>query len=261
MDQIMAELADWDDWKDQARLISDTVTDLRIKAGRAPDIERRRDAVKAERKRLKSESNPFRTQIKERRERATKLREDIDGKRAEAEAAQRESDLNAFWVEGFGPGGLPSYLLDSVVPVVAERANRYLEILSDGDLRIQLDTLTTLKGGAVRDKLSVIPTIEGQEGVAPSGGQLKKMTLACDLALMDLLASREGAAVDLLLLDEVLDGLDAAGRARVMDLLEVLRAQRSTIIVISHDPEIVEKFGKAVTVVKSGGAATVKAAA
>jgi DNA repair exonuclease SbcCD ATPase subunit len=145
--------------------------------------------------------------------------------------------------------------MDSVVPVVAARANKYLEILADGDLRIKLDTLTTLKGGGVREKLSFTTTVEGQQDVPMSGGQLKKVTLATDLALMDLLAKREGAAVDLLLLDEVLDGLDAAGRSRIMDLLSHLRSQRSTIIVISHDPEIVEKFGKTITVIKKNGIA------
>jgi DNA repair exonuclease SbcCD ATPase subunit len=257
---IEEELQDWDEWREQANTIRDKLVELRAQVERLPKLERRRESLYSERGEADHELNPFDTQIKEKQAQATVVRESLDEKRDEKKKTEREGKLAAFWVDGFGPSGLSSYLMDSVVPVVAEKANRYLEVLSDGDLRVKLDTLTTLKGGSVRDKLSVIPTIEGIEGVPPSGGQLKKITLACDLALMDLLANREGASVDLLLLDEVLDGLDSAGRARVMNLLKLLRTQRSTIIVISHDPEIVEQFSRSLTVVKSGGVAKLKAA-
>lgn len=258
LDEGLEDKADWEAARSE---LSTRITKLEIQVGREPELKRARTTAKGEVERVRDETNPFRSQIKERRARAAAIRKDIETKRSELKAAGEVVAVNDFWVTGFGPSGLPSYLMDAVVPVVAERANRYLEILSDGDLRVSLDTLSELKGGGVRDKLSIVPTIEGHEGVPPSGGQLKKITLACDLALMDLLANREGAAVDLLLLDEVLDGLDTSGRARVMELLEHLRGHRSTIIVISHDPEIVEKFGKAVTVVKQGGIARIREAA
>lgn len=248
------------EWAARANSIADAIAELRIKASRVDDLNNRKMTLTMDREQIAAEENPYRRQLKEQCKRSVEIKKEIDTKTSLMQAAKRDSELYDFWVKGFGPGGLPSYLLDSVVPVVTERANYYLEILSDGDLRVQLDTLTTLKGGSTRDKLEITTTIEGKENVAPSGGQLKKMTLACDLALMDLLANREGLSVNLLLLDEVLDGLDATGRARVMDLLEVLRAQRSTIMVISHDPEIAEKFSKIMMVTKRKGVAKLKAA-
>lgn len=258
IDLLDAELKGADGWREKAIAIDNAINDYSIQLARREEIEKRTADLQAEKERIISDSNPYRDQLSKARGRIADLKKHIADKDVIRATARAEVESNDFWVEGFGPAGLPSYLFDSVVPVVADKANSYLEVLSDGDLRIKMDTLTTLKGGAIRDKLSVVPTIEGVDGVAPSGGQLKKITLACDLALMDLLAGREGAAVDLLLLDEVLDGLDTAGRARVMMLLDVLRSRRSTIVVISHDPEIVEKFGKSVTVVKRGGIASIK---
>lgn len=157
-----------------------------------------------------------------------------------------------FWVKGFSNAGLSSYMMDSVMPALAERANHYLAILADGDIVVSFDTQSKLKSGDMREKLSISWIIEGEPDTTPSGGQRKKISIAVDLALMDLVATRERAAVDLLLMDEMLDGLDATGRNRVMSLLSELRQKRSTIVVISHDSSIAELFEQTLTVRKMG---------
>lgn len=254
------ELAEESDWVEHREMLRDAISRLSLEKKRIPLIEKEIKWLKSEVDRVTEEPNPYTDQIAKATELGAKLSADLEAAEKQVSEHEKVEELADFWIEGFGPSGIQSYLLDSVTPVIEERANRYLEILSDGDLKIKIDTLTTLKDGSVRDKLDVTPTIEGIEGIPPSGGQLKKITLACDLALMDLLAKREGASVDLLLLDEVLDGLDRAGRARVMDLLSYLKHQRSTIIVISHDPEIVEKFSHAMIVVKRGGSSKLEIA-
>lgn len=160
-----------------------------------------------------------------------------------------------FWSRGFGNQGLPSFILDSVMPFITERANHYLETLADGDISMNFSTQRELKSakGEVRDEIDITWEIEGVAGYPPSGGQQKKMEIACDLALMDLVANREGGSLDLLMMDEVLDGLDAEGRQRVLQLLHELRAKRGSIYVISHESDVAEIFEKSITVVKDGG--------
>ena len=177
----------------------------------------------------------------------------IDGKAAEVE----------FWVRGFGSQGLPSLLLDSCMPFLTERSNHYLNTLADGDITVEFSTQRELKSskGEMRDEIEVRWHVEGFEDVTPSGGQLKKISIAVDLALMDLAASREGEGVKLLALDEVLDGLDAEGRSRVLLLLRELRASRGTVFVTSHDPGLAENFERTINVVKTNGEAMVKEAA
>lgn len=176
---------------------------------------------------------------------------------AKRDAKADEQAHIEFWVRGFGNQGLPSYILDSVMPFITERANHYLGTLSDGDITMEFSTQRELKSakGEVRDEIDIKWEIEGVSDYPPSGGQQKKMEIATDLALMDLVSSREGGSLDLLMMDEVLDGLDAEGRARVLQLLHELRARRGSIYVISHEDDVAEIFEKSITVVKDDGVA------
>jgi DNA repair exonuclease SbcCD ATPase subunit len=216
-----------------------------------------RDAL-ARAKAILAESNPHTTRLTAARLRAETL--DVEQRRL----AEQEDDLARemahydFWTRGFGPSGLPSFVLDRWMPYLAERANHYLEVLSDGDINVFFSTQRALKSGDVRDEIGIQWTIEGMEGYPPSGGQFRKITLATDLGLMDLSTSREGACLDLLCLDECLDGLDAEGRQRVLLLLHSLRSSRGTILVISHDTGIAEVFERAYMVTKQFGISTLE---
>lgn len=182
------------------------------------------------------------------------LGEQKDLAEAQASLAAEEANHWSFWVRGFGNQGIPSFVMDTITPELQEATNQYLGILSDGDITVTIDTESKLKGGELRDKFSILasgPDIMGR----PSTGQQKKINIAADLGLMNLAASRERAGIDLLLLDEILDGLDASGKARVVDLLLELRKTRSSIFVISHDPSLAEVFEKVVTVTKEDGVA------
>jgi DNA repair exonuclease SbcCD ATPase subunit len=166
-----------------------------------------------------------------------------------------------FWVRGFSPQGLPSFVLDAVMPFLTDRTNEYLETLADGDITMSVSTQRELKSqkDAVRDEISILWDIEGNQGVAKSGGQRTRMNLAMDLALMDLAASREGIQLDLLMIDEALDGLDKEGTARVVQLLQQLRKRRGSIFVISHSDDVSEAFEHGLVVVREDGVSRVEA--
>lgn len=198
--------------------------------------------------------------LRRKRDEAVRLARQLEEQIAEAEAAtarlQSEKYLYEFWVEGFGNTGVPSYMLDAIVDELAIDANAYLDILSDGDLQVSFDTQTTLKSGEMRDRFAVVVDVEKAGNVRPSGGQWRKIEIACDLALMDLVARRERASIDMLVLDECLDGLDAEGQARVVELLTHLRTKRQSIFVITHATALPDVFESVVTVTKLDGVAT-----
>lgn len=211
----------------------------------------------AEVKNRVAEDNPFDDELAEAENRIEQLEREIDGAEALAETARLNLAHAKFWVTGFSNQGLPSYVLDAVMPFLSDRTNHYLRILADGDITMTFSTQRELKSrkGAVRDEIDIQWTIEDQDGVTPSGGQRKRMEVATDLALMDLVASREGVNLDLIMLDEVLDGLDAAGRDRVFDLLRELVDQRGSVFVISHDASLTEMFERVIHVQKKDGEA------
>lgn len=197
-----------------------------------------------------------------------KTKKMIDGDKENLHKAQEKKDallLEAshieFWVRGFSNQGLPSYILDGVMPYISSRANHYLETLSDGDIKLEFRTQREKKSskGEFRDEIDIAWEIEGvSDSYPPSGGQLKKMEIAVDLALMDLVATREGNHIDLLVLDEVLDGLDSEGIQRVLLLLGEMRTKRQSIFVISHEADMSDIFEKAVFVEKHGQESKVK---
>lgn len=215
----------------------------------------------AEARAVQEEDNPHADQLAAAKTKVAGYRSEIKQHTERLEAINVDRAHHMFWVRGFSGQGLPSFLLDSVMPYITERANHYLSVLADGDITMSFSTQRELKSakGEMRDQINIAWEIEGVEGYPPSGGQQKKMDIATDLALMDLVATREGAHPDILMLDEVLDGLDKEGRNRVSALLHELRKTRETILVISHDEDIAESFGRVVAITKRGGVASLAA--
>lgn len=258
--EVEEELSEESHWLEMRGLVESKIEEVEESLGSKLHLETNIQSMEDEIAQLKVKDNPFTSKLQEAQDKAQEYSNELKRLRRGTRVITAQTKLWKFWVDGFGPGGLPSYLLDSVVPVISEKTNQYLEILADGDISIRMDTTSELKSGAVKDQLAIHSVIEGMGDVAPSGGQLRKITLACDLALMDVVAQREGSGIDLLLMDEVLDGLDATGRTRIMDLLDHLRTQRGTIFLVTHDPELLEfseKFDHTLKVIKEDGLATV----
>lgn len=209
---------------------------------------------------IKEEKNPWEPELSEARKRVKAWKKEKAVEEAAHRVAKEELDFASFWVKGFGAQGLQSFVLDEPMPYLTERANKYLETLSDGDIEVEFKTQRALKsgGGALKEELQINWTIEGVANKTPSGGQQRKIEIATDFAFMDLAETREGASLDLFIADEILDDLDSEGQDRVLQLLQDLRKRRGTIIVISHSATISELFEHSITVVKEGGVARIE---
>jgi DNA repair exonuclease SbcCD ATPase subunit len=206
----------------------------------------------------REETSPFTDLITEAEKKVESIGSKMETVNQENERDRHSLSLTEFWVRGFSPKGLPSYILDRVMVLLTDRSNHYLRTLSDGDIQVSFTTQRELKSkkGEVRDEIAISWQIEGQDGVQPSGGQWKKIEIATDLALMDLVATKEETSCGILLLDEVLDGLDREGRRRVVTLLRELRERKETVMVISHEPDLLDEFERVLTVTKKDGVST-----
>ncbi len=204
---------------------------------------------------VEERENPYDSQLFEAKKKIKKFKKELKKKNDKATKARKKLAHLEFWAHGFSGKGLPSFILDSVMPFITNRSNYYLRVLADGDITMNFSTQRELKSakGELRDVIDITWEIEGNEGYPPSGGQLKKMEIATDLALMDLVATKESGHIDMLALDEVLDGLDSEGRQRVLVLLQKLRGRRGSVFVISHETDMAEIFEKAIYAVKKDG--------
>lgn len=161
------------------------------------------------------------------------------------------------WVGGFGNSGIKSFLLDSVTPYLNRRINHYLSKLSS-DQSVEFSTQTKLKSGEMREKfaLNVVNVSGGELYTANSGGERKRVDLAVNLALQDLISSRGTKKLNVAFYDEVFDALDETGCENVINLLREVSASRNSIFVISHNRTLTSHFDNSITVQKRGGYST-----
>lgn len=153
-----------------------------------------------------------------------------------------------------------TWLFDSIVDALAAEANRWLRIMSGGVIWIQVSTTKQLKSGETRDDLDVTVWRWNPDGTTISrpyrlwsGGEKRRVALAVDLGLSRLMASRASKAYRFLALDEIDRHLDAQGREGLRSVLDELRSERETCLIITHDPELRASFDVELAVTKQGG--------
>lgn len=168
---------------------------------------------------------------------------------------QSDIDLHSFWVEGFGNKGIKSKLLDDVVPFLNTRANHYLGRLTDNSIEVEFNTQQQLKSGEYRDKFSVdVNNVNGgNKYQGNSGGECRRIDVAVNMALQDLVHSRSNKKVDLIVYDEAWDALDKAGCEIAIELLEEKAKSCGSVIVITHNSDLAELFTETITVTKKNG--------
>lgn len=212
-------------------------------------------------KQAAAEKNPFESMIGQADQELVEMGTAVAEAKAAQKAASEEEEYAQAVVEVFAPSGVRAHRLDEATPYLNERTAHYLGSLADGAIEAYWTTLTEKANGDLAERFSV--TVEKQ-GSAPSfaalsGGEKRKVRLACALALQDLVATRAAKNIELWVGDEIDDALDDAGLERLMGVLEEKARDRGSVLVISHN-DIRDFARKTITVTKAGGRATVSVA-
>lgn len=108
---------------------------------------------------------------------------------------------------------IPFYILDNVIPIMEEEANRILEGISTTGMRLELRTEKANKSNkSVRDTLDIIVSdIAGERPIELySGGEKTRQILALAVGLAELSARKAGVKISTFLIDEPA-GLDKQG--------------------------------------------------
>ena len=80
------------------------------------------------------------------------------------------------------------------------------------------------------------------------------------MALQDLVLSRSNKRLDLIVFDEVFEGLDEVGSSIVIEILKERASSCGTILVITHNKNLAQLFNQTMTVSKSNGRTVVELA-
>jgi DNA repair exonuclease SbcCD ATPase subunit len=83
-----------------------------------------------------------------------------------------------------------------------------------------------------------------------SGGEGRRVDIILQLIQRDLARNESGFSSNLMVLDEILDNLDATGADSVISLLEYKSPDINTMMIVSHKPDINIPSDKVITVVK-----------
>ena len=186
---------------------------------------------------IEEEDNPFITVLSEAGEKLELLRDEVGlAIKDYDDVSEAVEDMKSV-ATVFGPKGVRAHILDTVTPFLNERTAGYLSALSDGNLEAEWSTLTENAKGELSEKfsISVAKANMGSSFAAISGGEKRKVRIACSLALQDLVASRASKPIELWIGDEIDDAMDPAGLERLMTLLENKAKEKGTVLVISHN--------------------------
>ena len=217
-------------------------------------------AIQKDIKEAEEEKNPYDKMIDKCQSDKRNCQKNIDALTAKIKDKVEEREILEFWAQAYSNTGIKSYILDDITPFLNKRVNKYLRTLTDGHIEAKFVTQQTLKSGEKREKfgIEIINADGGHEYSANSGGEKKRVDLAVNLALQDLLASRSSKRMNIAIFDEIFDALDSEGIEKVADLLQELSAEKSSIFVVSHNEQLQNYFENTITVVKQGGFSTLE---
>lgn len=141
----------------------------------------------------------------------------------------------------FSPTGLITYILEDAVSYINDRLEIYTNLLIDKSYRFEL-----MKG-----KLGLVDS-SGSSYQSLSNGEKRRLDISIQFALHDYVYNYCGLKINFCFIDEILDTLDTTG---VDNIFEVLRLKMdycnlNGVIVITHNPNLKDKFDKVITVTK-----------
>lgn len=204
--------------------------------------------------RITKEINPFLAVIKRHEESLAANKSNYGVLKTELKNIQEQALLLDKARQVYSPAGVRSHILTSVTPFLNAQTAEYLNTLSDGNIVAEWSTMESTKKGEWRDKFNISVRKIGASKTFQtlSGGEKRKVRIACSLALQDVVASRASKNIELFIGDEIDDALDTAGLERLMGILEAKARERGTVMIISHK-EMKSWFRETITVeVKEG---------
>lgn len=179
----------------------------------------------------------------------------LTGIQADIDKEEKEEKLLNFWINGFSPAGIRSFLLEHITPLLNKAATNYSEILTSNEMRVIFNTQAKQKNGKIVEKFNIEVMQEngGNSYTAASKGERSRANLLIALAIGDLATMRAQKNISFRFLDEPFENIDESGTDAVLTLLNNLCGKFETIFVVTHQDHFKQYFENKITVVKEKG--------
>lgn len=234
--------------------LNNRLTELRMEKSKEQALLSRLANAANDLKRVEDAVNPYDGNIQKSKVAIKEARESMAEAKAQLDEATKRHLLLERAKAVYAPAGVRSHILASVTPFLNGKTSEYLSILSDGNITAEWSTMEETKKGDMRDRFNISVEKKGfsRDFRGLSGGEKRKVRIACALALQDLVANRASKNIELFIGDEIDDALDSAGLERLMSILEMKARERGTVMIISHK-EMKSWFRETITLeVKDG---------
>ncbi len=156
----------------------------------------------------------------------------------------------------FGRNGIQALIIEDALPQIENDANALLARLTDNrmSLKLQLIGGRRISGSdALSEEMRI--DISDEMGTRAyetfSGGEAFRIDFALRIALSRLLASRSGAPLPILFIDEGFGSQDTVGQERLIEAIQSIRDDFDKIVVITHVEGIKEAFDTRIQVQKT----------
>ncbi len=184
----------------------------------------------------------------------------MDAKARELVRVREEQEAYDELRRAFGKAGVQALIIETMLPHVEEEANVLIGRMTDNRMHLKLETqrLPRSRGGDPIETLEIVISDElGPRSYEMfSGGEAFRINLALRIALSKVLASRKGAPLPTLFIDEGFGTQDAAGRERIVDVINAIQEDFQQIIVITHMDELKDLFPIRIEVEKGESGST-----
>ncbi len=221
----------------------------------APALREQLGGKAQERRRLESRASELQAEVQVHKLRLEALQareKELKGLLQERDDLLAAKSSFGVLVEAFGRAGIQALLIEAALPELEGQANDLLARLTDHRMTLSLETQRQSRQGNVSETLEI--RIADELGTRSyelfSGGEAFRIDFALRVALARLLASRAGAPLRTLFLDEGFGTQDPGGRERLVSAIQTIQDEFDLILVVTHIEEMKEAFPVRIDVTK-----------
>jgi exonuclease SbcC len=250
--QISEQEADLERQQQEHQTTLAALAESQAQAPNLYEIERLLYAIQEQENRLRMEVGAARQKVR--------ILDELRTRRMALEAQREQLALQVRQYKqlerAFGKDGVPALLIEQALPEIESKANDTLDRLSGGNMSVRFVTQAAYKDrnrDDLRETLDI--QISDSSGTRDyemfSGGEAFRVNFAIRLALSEVLAQRAGARLQTLVIDEGFGSQDLQGRQRLVEAINLVRADFAKILVITHIDELKDAFPNRIEVEKT----------
>lgn len=147
------------------------------------------------------------------------------------------------WFDGFGPKGVLSMALAEIIDLLGDKAGKWLTRLWHEGASM---TFSLIGDDLSKIEAKLFLNLQDVDLLSLSSGETRRLCLAICFGLREALQTLTGWFSNLLVLDEVFDGLDSIGRLRVLSELKSMA--ETSIFIISQFPQLSQDIDRVINV-------------